>query len=139
VYTLSRRTRPATIASRQAVVERAEAFVQAHLDQPVRLAGLCPLLGVSERTLRNAFYGVRGAGPKRSLLAARLHGVRLALSAEHSAPITVTQIATRHGFSDLGRFAAAYRHAFGETPSETLHASRSHTCLPLPVDSHKGR
>ncbi len=127
------------MASRHAVVERAEAFVQAHLDQPVRLAGLCPLLGVSERTLRNAFYVVRGAGPKRAMLATRLQSARLALSQEHSQPITVTQIATRHGFSDLGRFAAAYRHAFGEAPSETLHASRTHFCSHLPDDSHKVR
>ena len=33
---------------------------------------------------------------------------------------TVTQIALRYGFADLGRFAIRYRTAFGEKPSETL-------------------
>jgi AraC-like DNA-binding protein len=113
------------MASRQGVVQRAEAYAQAHLDQPLRLAGLCPLLGVSERTLRNAFYDVRGVSPKRALLAARLHCVRQALRQDRAEPTTVTRIAMSCGFSDLGRFAAAYKHAFGEAPSATLQASRS--------------
>jgi AraC-like DNA-binding protein len=33
---------------------------------------------------------------------------------------TVSEIARRSGFRDLGRFAANYRGAFGELPSVTL-------------------
>jgi hypothetical protein len=32
----------------------------------------------------------------------------------------VTDIATEHGFWELGRFSVNYRHIFGETPSVTL-------------------
>jgi AraC-like DNA-binding protein len=33
---------------------------------------------------------------------------------------TVAEIARRWGFAHLGRFARAYRDAYGETPAQTL-------------------
>ncbi len=113
--------RSTATASRQTVVERAEAYVRANLGTPVPVSRLCQVLGISERSLRNAFYGVRGLSPKRSMLAMRLEGVRRALSEPTPEPITVTQIATGYGFYELGRFAAVYKNAFGEAPSATLH------------------
>ena len=105
------------------MVERAEAYVQSHLGTPVPVSRLCRVLGISERALRNAFHGVRGLSPKRSMLAMRLQGVRRALSEPTLEPTTVTQIATGYGFYELGRFAAVYRNAFGEVPSATLHGT----------------
>jgi AraC-like DNA-binding protein len=50
----------------------------------------------------------------------RLSEARRALSSPVSTYATVTQIATDHGFVELGRFSVEYRRAFGEPPSATL-------------------
>jgi AraC-like DNA-binding protein len=42
------------------------------------------------------------------------------LDAEPGDGQTVADIAFQNGFAHLPRFAAAYRHRYGETPSETL-------------------
>ena len=109
-------------AARRTVVERAEAYIRAHFDGPVTIARLCGVTGVSERGLRNAFYGVHGVGPKRWMVTERLIHTQLALRASPSAT-TVTEVATDFGFYQLGRFAAIYKKTFGEAPSETLHAA----------------
>jgi AraC family ethanolamine operon transcriptional activator len=109
--------------SRQEVVERVETYMRAHMTDPVPLSELCRIVGLSERGLRNAFYGERGMSPKRYMLAERLRVVRRALSDSDSQSTTVTSVATYYGFYELGRFAASYKEAFGEAPSETLRRS----------------
>jgi transcriptional regulator GlxA family with amidase domain len=106
--------------SRRELVERAEAYLRAQVGARVPFSTLCRVVGVSERALRNAFYQVRGMSPKRSMLAERLQGARRALSDTSTGRTTVTGVATQYGFYELGRFAAAYKEAFGETPSVTL-------------------
>ncbi len=101
-------------------MERAEAYARAHASTPVPVSTLCQIVGLSERGLRNAFYGVRGMSPKRCLLAGRLQLVRHALIGAPPKPGAVTGVAMRYGFHELGRFAGSYKQAFGETPSETL-------------------
>jgi transcriptional regulator GlxA family with amidase domain len=112
--------------SRQEAVERAEAYLRAHIDGPVPLSMLCRVVGLSERALRDAFYSVRGMGPKRWIVGVRLQGVRNALTGCGGAT-TVTNAATAYGFYELGRFAATYREAFGERPSDTLRSAPHRT------------
>jgi AraC-like DNA-binding protein len=59
-------------------------------------------------------------GPIRYLNLRRMHLVRRALLRADPSK-TVTQVATDHGFWELGRFAVGYRALFGESPSATLH------------------
>ncbi len=110
--------------SRRQLVEQAEAFLRARPSEPVPIAQLCLVVGVSERSLRNAFYAVHGMSPKRCALRARLEGVRRALRDADATRGAVTTIATNHGFFELGRFAGTYRAVFGETPSATLRGGR---------------
>jgi transcriptional regulator GlxA family with amidase domain len=112
-------------ATRQAVA-RAEAYLRAHVHGRVRVAQLCRVVGLSERGLRNAFYRVHGVSPTRWIKRERLQGVHDALIDESMAA-TVTSVAADFGFYELGRFAAVYRDAFGEAPSDTLRASGRNT------------
>ena len=110
----------AASAASQATVEQVAAYLRANLDVPMRLSTLCEVAGLSERALREAFYHVHGMSPKRWMLAERLQNVRRTLTNRESAPISVTGVATKFGFYELGRFAGSYKEAFGETPSVTL-------------------
>jgi AraC-like DNA-binding protein len=126
-------------AFRVEAVERAEAYVRAHAGTSVPISRLSRVVGLSERGLRNAFYGVRGMSPKRRFLVERLEDARRELSDPRS-DTTVTGAATRCGFFELGRFAASYKEAFGETPSATLRGTArrwiAQTTLDTPERPH---
>ena len=62
--------------------------------------------------------------PKRYLMMRRMSLARHALRDSSPDTTTVTEIATRYGFWQLGRFAAEYKSLFGEAPSATLHRPR---------------
>ena len=88
------------------------------------IARLSAAAGVSERALRNAFYQVYAISPKRYLRRWQLNLVRNALRSTGRQRISVTDVATQHGFCELGRFAGEYKALFGEVPSETLQRAR---------------
>ena len=122
-------------AARQKAVGRAEAYLRAHIDAPVTVFRLCRVVGLSERGLRNAFYGVHGVSPKRWMLAERLEGVRRALGDSAARPTTITAVATGYGFYELGRFASTYKAAFKETPSATLRDIARKTVVGQPSNA----
>jgi AraC-like DNA-binding protein len=112
---------PTTGRRRQdSVLTRFVEFLKANPDRPLYLTEICAAIGVAERTLRASCEEHLNMGPIRYLTLRRMHLVRRALLHSHQSTATVTQIATDHGFWELGRFSVAYRMLFGETPSETL-------------------
>lgn len=103
-----------------AIVARFEEFLGANPDTPLYMIEICAAIGVAERTLRAACEEHLGMGPIRYLSLRRMHLVRRALLRADPATVTVTRLATDHGFWELGRFSVAYRALFGESPSESL-------------------
>ena len=101
------------------ITDRVDAAIRGNAEF-IGIAELCRMIGVERRTLSRAFQAVHGTTPSRYLRAARLNLAREALLVPGTECTTVTEIATRFGFRELGRFATEYRAAFGESPSETL-------------------
>src|SRR5436190_23514391 len=111
--------------TRPQIVTRVEDFLREHFDEPLPMAQLCDVTGVSERSLRNACHAVCGTSPKRYLTRCRLEAVHRALEQARPGQSTVTRIAADFGFFELGRFAGVYSSMFGEHPSETLRGRAS--------------
>ena len=124
-----RQARARTRAFRREAVEKTEAYLRTHAGAAIPIGELCRIVGLSERSLRNAFYDVHGMGPKRCLQDRRLQDARRAQRNAVPNRTTVTEVAAEHGFFELGRFARAYRELFGETPSATLREAISHPPL----------
>lgn len=77
-------------------------------------------VGLTPRGLQQAFQRRMGMTPTAYLRRIRLDRVRAELEALSPAEATVGGVAAAWGFTHLGRFAAAYRERFGESPRETL-------------------
>lgn len=105
------------LPARSKMVLEAEEIMRARLREPIGAIDLCSMLNVSERTLRLAFKERYGIGPMVYYKMLRLNAVRQSL--KRTPAVGVKPVAESWGFSHMGNFAADYRRAFGERPSET--------------------
>ncbi|MFM2119353.1 MAG: hypothetical protein RL722_821, partial [Pseudomonadota bacterium] len=117
-----------TAATRQRVVREARRYMADHAEEPINVPELCEAIHVSRRTLQYAFHDVLQMSPVTYLRALRLNGVRRDLRQGGEEP--VADRAARWGFWHLSRFAADYRHMFGELPSDTLKRARGVAVVP---------
>ncbi|HEX5142708.1 MAG TPA: AraC family transcriptional regulator [Mycobacterium sp.] len=91
-------------------------------DDPARpwtASDMAAVAGVSIRRLQEGFHEYVGASPRTYLNDVRLARVRADLLSGND-EATVTDVAMRWGFTHTGRFAAAYRLKYGQSPSQTL-------------------
>ncbi len=102
------------------IMRRFRRSLEGHRDQPLYIPELCAEIGVSERALRVCCHDQLGMGPHRYLALRRMHLARRALLCGAPAETTVTEIATRYGFWQFGRFAREYKILFEELPSTTM-------------------
>jgi AraC family ethanolamine operon transcriptional activator len=106
--------------SRREIIERSKAALEEWDNEPIHVSELATQAGVSERTLRTAFNDYYQVGPHEYLQNRQLHAVRRDLLVSDPAEKTVTDILSRRGVWEFGRFSGRYKRHFGELPSETL-------------------
>jgi AraC-like DNA-binding protein len=102
------------------IMRRFHRVIEEQSDQALYVPEICGMIGVADRTLRMCCHEQLGMSPKQFLLARRMHMVRRDLRVAAPASTTVTEVASRYGFWDFGRFAGAYRWQYDELPSATL-------------------
>lgn len=105
-----------------AVIRRAVAFLEEHAHDDIGLAEIAGAAGVTPRAVQFAFRRHLDTTPTAYLRKVRLHRAHDDLVAGDPTRDSVAATAERWGFGNPGRFAAAYRDAFGCSPRETLHS-----------------
>lgn len=106
-------------ATKAGVFERAMHLAK-QMNYEISIAELSGRLGMGRRTIENAFRECLNLSPHCYFTLRRLNACRDELSRAKEGETSVTAVASRHGFRELGRFAGLYRSVFGESPSETL-------------------
>jgi AraC-like DNA-binding protein len=102
-------------------LRRAVAFIDTHAGEAITVADVAAETGVGVRALQQAFAGHLDTTPTDYLRRVRLERAHRDLqAADPTRGGTVGEIALRWGFAKRSRFAAAYRGAYGVSPSQTL-------------------
>ncbi|MBE0462824.1 MULTISPECIES: helix-turn-helix transcriptional regulator [Halomonas] len=94
------------------LLERIEAYMRAHLDQPLNNAYLCAKLGISEYKLKGCFRQAYDTSPAQHLLAMRMQRAQELLAAGYR----VSESAYQVGYQHPNNFTAAFTKFFGCTP-----------------------
>jgi len=102
-----------------ATTRRACEYIHAHAADAPSVAEIARACGVGVRALSRGFEKHLQTSPLAYMLRYRLDKTREELLNSREGA-TVTEVAFKWGFMQLGSFAARYRHRFGETPSDTL-------------------
>ena len=107
-----------------AALRHAMDIIEARAHLPLTTSTLARQCHVSVRTLQEGFRRHLGMSPMAYVRAVRLRRAHRDLSSADPAHSTVAVIAKRWGFTHLGRFAAAPKTTYGETPTQALRAAR---------------
>jgi AraC-like DNA-binding protein len=103
-----------------AAIRHAVELIEDRPSEPWTTVRLATEVHLSVRALQEGFRRDLGTPPMTYLRQVRLRRAREALVAADRHTTTVRAIAVGLGILHMGRFAAAYRAAFGEAPSDTF-------------------
>lgn len=109
--------------STRRLIRRTKEFVEGHLPEPFRLGDVARAAGSSPAYLTHVFRRFEGLPLHKYVLQARL--ARALVELPHCDDLTM--LALDLGFSSHSHFAAAFRRAFGCTPSAFREPAKSRT------------
>ncbi|MEU6214530.1 AraC family transcriptional regulator [Streptomyces sp. NPDC047023] len=102
-------------------LRRSMRFIDDNAHRDISLTDIAVAVGVTSRSVQYAFARHAGMSPLAYLREVRIaHAHADLAAADPVGGATVHQIAARWGFSNQGRFAAAYKKVYGTSPSATL-------------------
>jgi len=104
---------PQPCSSTRRLIRRTKEFLEAHLSAPLRLRDVARAVGASPAYLTDVFRRVEGVPLHQYVIQLRLS--RALVMLPHTTDLTT--LAFELGFSSHSHFAAAFRRAFGCTPS----------------------
>lgn len=113
--------RPRSAPLPPARLRRVVQAIEDHLPEPLAVAELADIAGLSRTHFTRAFESATGQTPHRFILSRRLARAREMLQATD---LDLASIAVRLGFSSHSHLATAFRRAFGTTPSAYRRARR---------------
>jgi AraC-like DNA-binding protein len=113
---------PARAATPRAIRAAIE-VIEAEAHRPLTVSAVAARSYLSVRSLQQGFRAHVGTTPMGYLREVRLHRARQDLLQSDPSIDTVASLAFRWGFTNLGRFAAAYAARYGEKPGATLRRS----------------
>jgi len=105
------------------VVRLAEEYIEASWNQAITIEELASQTNTSIRSLYAAFKKSRGYTPTTFAKIVRLRRAKQMLLEENQRT-SVSAVAFKCGFGNLGHFANDFRKMFGELPSEVLARTR---------------
>ena len=106
-------------ASRVSTLSRALAFMESHMDQPIRLTDIADSVFLSTRQLERLFNEYCGETPMKYLQHMRLKNALTLLVHQN---LGVAAASRQSGFEDVAYFTRVFRATYGITPS----AARKH-------------
>jgi AraC-like DNA-binding protein len=106
--------------SSEVLLRRATAFIDENAQTDISLNDIADALKVSPRAVQYMFRKHRDCTPMQYARRVRLQYAHLDLLGGDPTSTTVSEVARRWGFAHLGRFAASYRMAYGQSPHATL-------------------
>lgn len=98
------------------ILRQAEDYIRTHIEEPITLHEVAAAAGCSIRCLQLAFRRFKSTTPLLAIRQFRLEEARKVLH-EGDLAVSLTAVAHRFGFTNLGRFKRLYETAFGESPA----------------------